>query len=230
MHVSDFDGRGNDLDLHIRTTIQRDQYSYIESAAVQIGGDVLEVASYGDISVNGVDTPDFDDDSVNQLAGYGIVHTMVNKKKHSVDVVLGPNTNITLGSYKHLVSVSVVSGGMGSKFFGESSGLMGSYSGVLLARDGVTVMDDMNVFGQEWQVRSEEEPMLFRSAREPQFPEKCVLPTVQAARTKRRRLGETIARKIAEKACARASDNAFNACVFDVMSVGDVEAAEIWVI
>ena len=58
--VNDFDGQGNNLDLHIRTTIRYD-YSYIESAAIQIGNDVLEVSSFGSYALNGVKGLDFEE-------------------------------------------------------------------------------------------------------------------------------------------------------------------------
>ena len=44
-----------DLRVHVRTRI-RFEYSFIESAAVQIGDDVLEVSSFGSYAVNGVES------------------------------------------------------------------------------------------------------------------------------------------------------------------------------
>jgi hypothetical protein len=45
--------QGLGLQVHIRTTI-RYQYSYIESLAVRIGEDTLQVSSFGEYSFNGV--------------------------------------------------------------------------------------------------------------------------------------------------------------------------------
>ena len=42
------------MDIHVRTKIFADEFSYIESAAIRLGNDVLVVYSYGDYSVNGV--------------------------------------------------------------------------------------------------------------------------------------------------------------------------------
>ena len=100
---------------------------------------------------------------------------------------------------------------------------LGSYDGSLFARDGKTLMEDMDAFGQEWQVKAGEEPMLFRATREPQFPTKCMLPSPKAAG--QRRLGETIAKDAAEKACNHLTGTNFENCVFDVMAMGDIEIA-----
>ena len=74
----------------------------------------------------------------------------------------------------------------------------------------------------EWQV-TEEEPMLFATARAPQHPVKCVLPSPESKES--RRLGETKARGKAEQACAHHSGKVFENCVVDVMAVGDVAIA-----
>lgn len=191
-----------------------------------MGEDVLEISSYGEASLNGVDTPKMNGDDLGMtLSGYPVFYTQVNKKKHTFDITLGPNENITISTFKDLVAVHINAGKASSKFFGESVGIMGSYSGgILLARDGKTVLSDTDSFGQEWQV-TEEEPMLFRTARSPQYPSKCILPTPQAA--EKRRLGETMARTLAEDACAhlRVPGKKFENCVFDVMAIGDVEIA-----
>lgn len=183
---------------------------------MKIGNDILEVSSFGDFAFNGVDSPDLD-----TLSGYAVQHTQVNKKKHTFNVIVGKHENITISTFKDFVSVSITSGAESTKFFRNSNGLMGSYnSGSLLARDGTTVMEDMNDFGQEWQVQ---EWLLFRSTRSPQFPQKCILPGPRASG--QRRLGENMARTTAEAACSHYSGIQFDNCVFDVLSVGDVDIA-----
>ena len=42
VHIDDFQN-GLPLDIHIRTKIRYEDYSYIESAAIKIGDDILEV-------------------------------------------------------------------------------------------------------------------------------------------------------------------------------------------
>lgn len=215
-----FDGH-QDLTINIRTKIQYD-YSYIEAAAIQIGEDVLEVGEYGDFAVNGVDTP-YLGGKAGRIGGYDLVHTEVSKKKHTYDIILGPGENITLASYKQLVSVTLNVDEKAANYFVNSEGLLGSYSGDLLARDRKTIMEDTDAFGQEWQVRSDE-ALLFRAAREPQHPAKCVMP--EKTTSEQRRLAETVSEEAAETACSHKKGAAFRNCVYDVMAIGDLELAE----
>lgn len=227
LQAQNFDGLGKDLNLHIRTTIRYD-YSYISSAALQIGADVLEVGSYGDFVLNGVSSANVGHHGkAGMLDQYVIYKSQPEAKKNRFDIVLsdvvgGPN--ITISTYKDIVAVSLNAGDAKSaNYFGLSKGLMGSFSGTLLARDGATVMEDMNAFGQEWQVR-DTEPMLFQADREPQYPRQCVLPSTKS--TNKRRLGETVAKQAAENACSHVVNYAmFQQCAMDVMATGDFEMA-----
>lgn len=225
------------LDIHVRTKI-RYEYSFIASAVLRIGDDTLEVASYGGYAVNGIYNADIvtnidnDVDNVNkkgaplELAGFPIYYSHPNPKQHIFTVAIGPHENITLSSFKDLVSVKIDGGNHAN--FGESVGIMGSFSGEMLARDGTVMraavdmadqgISHTNAFGQEWQVREGEDPMLFTTRRAPQYPQKCILPTTTAATSyeKRRRLGETIARTVAENACSYLrTEEQKQACIFD---------------
>jgi len=96
----------------------------------------------------------------------------------------------------------------------------------MLARDGKTILNDKpEEFGQEWQVRPSD-PKLFETTRFPQYPETCVPPD-PTKKEGRRRLGETVSKKEAEKACAayHTEQDMRDMCVFDVMASGDIEAA-----
>lgn len=202
-----------------RTTIRHD-YSYIETAAVNLGDDILEVSSWGDYALNGVEGASLEGASI---GGYPVYHTQLTKKSHTFDVVVGKAENISIATFKDLVSVRF-SGGY--HHYGSSSGIMGSFNGTLLARDGTTVMLASDEFGQEWQVSAkEDEPMLFRTVRAPQAPlEKCRLPLPGTKQT--RRLGEAdIPKEEAEEACAHYNGQRKAACVFDVMTIGDVDIA-----
>ena len=90
----------------------------------------------------------------------------------------------------------------------------------------MAAFEDPNAFGQEWMVRNDE-PMLFRTVRAPQYPAKCILPSF-VTKVGRRRLGESIARAADEKACTHLKDNKqrMAACVFDVMAAGDFDIAQ----
>ena len=224
LHAPNFDGHGTDLDIHVRTTL-RYKYSYIESAALMIDGEILEVNSWGEHALNGVDNVFTTDGSDGfSIAGYPIYYTQVNKKKYIYDVVLSPGENITLTSFKDLVAVHMNNGHSHHFFKQDVSGIMGSFDGTMLGRDGLTDMsDNTDAFGQEWQV-GKEEPMLFRTARYPQYPAKCILPS--PAQEQGRRLGETIAKEAAEVACSRFAGTKFEECVHDVMATGDLEVAQ----
>jgi hypothetical protein len=51
--------------------------------------------------------------------------------------------------------------------------------GSKLARDVKTVLDSGNAIGQEWRVL-DTEPTRFQTARLPQHPQKCIMPTPKA--------------------------------------------------
>lgn len=123
------------------------------------------------------------------------------------------------------MQVSVKINSWSETYFEGSSGLLGEFpTGAMLSRDGKREIEDPNEFGQEWQVR-DSEPMLFESATAPQYPAKCNLPAAAALQASRR-LGETVARDAAEKACAHWDKALIEACILDVMTSGDIEMAE----
>ena len=98
-------------------------------------------------------------------------------------------------------------------------------TGRLLARDGRTVVKDRNDIAKEWQVR-EDEPMLFQSIQYPQHPQECVLPTEPTRKKESRRLGESVARAAAAKACAQWREDEKDLCIKDVLATGDLELAQ----
>lgn len=218
IHVPGFDGK-HDMDVHVRTTIRYD-YSFIEAAALRIGKDILEVGSYGDFALNGVDGALRTDSMIPKIGGYQVHYTMLNKKRHQFDVVISPTENVTISTMKDWVSVKLF-GGDEDKM-GDATGLMGTYGGLMLARDGTNMHDDINELAQDWQIRPEDGNM-FRSVRAPQYPEKCRLPAPRTQTS--RRLGETVAMEAAEKACAHLNAQARSFCVHDVMATGDLEMA-----
>ena len=110
---------GTTLDIHARTTI-RYAYSFITSAALRIGSDTLEVTSFGQYSVGGIGNANLEG---TKIAGFPVYHTQPNDKHHIFDVVIGPNENITLSSFKDLVSVKIAGGSQ--DHFGSSVGVMG---------------------------------------------------------------------------------------------------------
>jgi hypothetical protein len=219
LHSSEF-GSGLGLDVHIRTKFRRDM-SYVSGATVRIGTDILEVDSQGIYFLNGEVGAELPD----EFSGFAFSHTQPNDKQHVFEVHLGGSEKIYVKTYKDFVSVLIEEGQ--SKNFGDSTGLMGDFQyGVKLSRDGKTVIDDANAFGQEWQVR-DTEPTLFQTDRLPQYPLECTLPTpVQASQLRRRLLESSADALAAEKACAHWGDGKDD-CVFDVLTTGDLEMAVV---
>jgi hypothetical protein len=219
LHSSTF-ASGLGLDIHIRTQIRRDM-SYISSAVIRIGTNVLEVASKGDYCLNGV----ADADLPSEFSGFAFSHSQPNDHPHVFEVHLGGRERIKLNTYKDFVSVLIEQGE--NKHLGDSVGLMGEFTtGHMLARTGKTILNDPNAFGQEWQVL-ENEPKLFQELRLPQHPQVCTLPNPkEASALRRRRLAESpYLEKAAEVACAHWGEGKDD-CIFDVLATGDLELAE----
>ncbi|CAB9528575.1 expressed unknown protein [Seminavis robusta] len=206
--------QGTGLEIHIRTKA-RYQYSFIESAAVQIGIDILEVGAFGGYMLNGISNAELE-----KMDKYTVTHEKVSPKQDVFTIELGEGKQIVVQSFKDLVSVKTV--GAGFEEYGDSMGLLGEFgSGKWLARNG-TVMSNADDFGMEWQVL-ESEPKLFQTQRVPQRPVQCTMPSSE--RVGRRGLGESIAEAAAEKACEHWGDLK-DQCVYDVMAAGDLELAE----
>jgi len=110
----------------------------------------------------------------------------------------------------------------------NSTGLMGDFiTGKSLGRDGVTVLDDPNDFGQEWQVL-ESESKLFLVDRPPQAPqEQCRLakkkPQVSSEFESKK---DKLLREAAEKTCMQWAPQNKDACVMDVLAAGDLDLAK----
>jgi hypothetical protein len=223
LHSSNFES-GLGLDVHIRTQKIHDKFSYMSSAALRIGTDVLEVASKGVYYLNGVAGANMP----NEISGFSVTHTQPSDDLHVFDVKLYNNGHerIKIKTYRDFVSVWVEKGK--GIHFGDSVGLMGDFSmGQMLARDGKTVIDDPNVFGQEWQVL-DREPTLFQTVRFPQqHPQVCTLPTPKQTSALRRRLSEsTVDDLAAEEACAQWGEG-MEACIYDVFATGDLGMAAV---
>jgi hypothetical protein len=93
--------------------------------------------------------------------------------------------------------------------------------GHLFSHDGKTVRDDLNAYGQEWQVLSTE-PTLFQTARFPQHPRVCTLPPpVELSRARRHLSESSIEELAAEKACAHLGEGKDD-CIFDVFVTGEL--------
>jgi hypothetical protein len=106
-----------------------------------------------------------------------------------LDVDLGGDEDIMIKVYKDFVSVMFDNDRF--KHFDDSVAIMGGFEkGRMLARNGETVLDDPNEYGQEWQVLASE-PKLFQTNRLPRHPQVCVMPPPKLVSQLRRRLSES---------------------------------------
>jgi cysteine-rich repeat protein len=220
LHSSAFQS-GLGLDIHIRTQMspRHSDMSYISSAAIRIGTDILEVESQGVYYLNG----EYGADLPNKFSGFAFSHTQPTDKQHVFELYLGGRERIKLKTYDDFVSVLIEQGQI--EHFGDSVGLMGDFGkGRMLARDGKTVLNNPNDFGQEWQVLATE-PSLFQTPFLPQDKQVCRLPPPMKASQLRRRLS-SVDELAAEKACEHWGEGKAD-CVFDVMTTGDLDMAMV---
>eukprot|EP00980_Cylindrotheca_fusiformis_P010381 scaffold2307_cov123-Cylindrotheca_fusiformis.AAC.5 len=217
------DGLG--LEVHIRTKLVR-YWSYIQSVAIRLGDDVLEVQGSADPEV-GVTNYWFNLEPVGKLTtmgGFPVSFHARSQVKRRFEIDLSskfPGQKIVISAYKEFLKVDFENGT--EEAFGKTVGMLGNFAtGQTLARDGVTVIDDFTVYGNEWQVLPTEN-MLFHSISEPQFPKKCIEP--EDPQGQRRRLDEnSLQEEEAEKACAGIQDPLDRKdCVYDVLATQDID-------
>lgn len=213
---------GMGMTIYIRTKVNT-WWSSIDTAVIQIGDDTLEVqgGEGAHVWVNRDWKLELQTgDAV--LGDFPVHFNRVNDHHTSTRIDLGHGDAISIETFKGFVRVNVH--GKSHKAFTGSTGLMGSYpNGDHVGRDGATVFEDNNEFGQEWMVLAHE-PKLFHSESAVQGG-KCVMP--DQSKRQKRRLGETsIGEGQAALACARVSQKDRDACIFDVMATQDTDMAE----
>jgi hypothetical protein len=236
-HASAFLG----IDVHVRTTRIDNpsmSFSYISSAAVKIGEEVMEVSENDDVFFNKGDKfTNFDAKSTTSFAGYTLTQSFKGRKRnivvYSLDLLEdGRSIEIRVNKNVGMVYVDI------NGYYDDSTGLVGAseQAGLLLSRDGaVDLAGQWNTLGEEWQVRNTE-PKLFRENRAPQYPAGCIYEqfarknNVRGAskQANRRRLMDinVVSREDAIKACSKSTVQFMEYCVDDVMVSGDVEVAE----
>ena len=179
------------------------------------------MTSFGGYILDGVSSADMP----NQIAGFTVNHHWPSKNVHIFEVLLkGDEEKIIVKVYKDLVAVKL-HGASDDRFHG-SLGMLGSHdnAGLMLARDGATILEDGNAFAAEWQIR-DTEPMLFQTVRAPQFPEGCQLPSISQEESRRRLAGSSVTMEAAEEACASWPKESISGCIHDVLATEDLEFA-----
>jgi len=210
---------GKGITVHIRTKVHED-YSNVNSVAIKIGEDVLEVNALGDYYLNGVQ-----EDKAIKVGGYSFSMTSGggtawNKNFH---LQIGKDEFILIQSFVQLLGIKFVKASYAN--YHDATGMLGSYgSGHMFARDGKTVVEDPLKFAQEWQVTGTDDKLFRVMDAYPQAPQQCILPVEKPAG--RRRMGESIALDTAQKACAsKSSEFTAKKCVDLVIATRDVRMA-----
>jgi len=225
VHVERF-GKGIGMDIHIRSKKMK-MWSFVASVAVCIGKDIFEVIGGKEPKVftNGIEgkmknTKD-EISLTTTIAGFPVHRMNKSKKGEKFAINLGNNEKLVISTWHFFVSVSFENAR--SETFGDSVGLLGSFSGGMkLARDGTTIITDLNEYGQEWQVR-DSEPHLFHSIEGPQYPLKCDIPS---STEMRHRLEESkLTTNEARKACDNVNQYELNLCIFDVLATNNKSTA-----
>merc|ERR1712048_823127 len=231
---------GLGMDVHVRTKKTR-RWSYVSAVAIRIGTDILEVVAERNKSGYWFNSAKGEEIDVGgsaagavatlpvAISGYSITYEeKYNGEQRKYVVDLGGNEKIVVKTWHDMVRLDVVAdreNAAGNKNFAGSTGLMGSFeSGTRFARDNETVLDNVNAFGQEWQVLPSEAKM-FHVVEGPQAPEKCSIPSRSEMR---RRMGEgEVSFEDAKAACAGVADakTDYDLCIFDVMATGDKSVA-----
>ena len=222
------DGLG--LNIQIRTKLVR-FWSYIQSVAIRIGNDVLEVQGSSDLQ-----NPTFEyyynyEPQGELEGGMGGFPIKLSTIGHGISMVhiytidlssKYPGQVITVETLKEFIKIDFNQ--PSGEAFGNTVGILGDFkTGQTFARDGTTVIDDFTKLGMEWQVKPEDD-RLFHDLSPPQFPEECLLPEDPRGE-RRRRLGDsTISVEQAEAACSKLSDPMdVKECVYDVLATQDLD-------
>lgn len=234
--------RANDLkiEVHIRTKRAQSRgvkYSYIASVAAKIHSDVIEVQADGSLLINGaLASPDMamSASSLSALSGCTLTKSTRGTKHNIVvyDIDLKGGRSMQIRAHTRLGMLYVDMHGT----YPTAEGLLGnSMSDALLGRDGERTFGSyFNSFGDHWQVQGHEEKLFADKDHYPQFPKGCSyeLPEEETevatmkGRHVRRRLmdnGDMVSREDAEASCVKSNDKKREFCIFDVMTMNDLE-------
>jgi hypothetical protein len=217
---------GIGLDVQIRTKLVR-FWSYIHTAAIRIGEDILEIKGSSD-------TIDHDNHywfnfhyqaGITSIGGFPLTIRNNGSHKRFFEIDLSskfPGQKIVLSTFKEFVSVDFKGGT--DESFGNTVGMLGDFkSGKTLARDSATEINDFTEFGNEWQVLPSDD-MLFHDVSVPQFPEHCILPEDPRGELRRRLDESTISVDQAEATCAILKDPyTVKDCVYDILATQDLD-------
>ena len=223
--------------VHIRTKIET-WWSYVESSVVRIGDETVEITGGKKdqwLFINGIPNEPLEENKwyMGKVSGLHVRYRQsMGNGQARIYFGNSKSKQLHLKTFGDFVKVNLDA--QENDHYNGSHGLLGRFpDGLRVGRDGVTVIEDVNEFGQEWQVKPEE-PRLFRSYDEEWVVpagQKCAMPSETAEKKllRQRRLAEGIPRAAAEKACAHLGDAGDRkACIFDVVSTQDLSMADSW--
>ena len=114
------------------------------SSRLRIGDNILEVASWGHMLLDGVWTRGSLLHEHATFSGYPLLYTQDNEKKHSFVVNLDERHNITMTTFKDFVNIHIH-----AQDLENSAGLMGDYkTGASVGRDRSTHTEVSSLHGQ----------------------------------------------------------------------------------
>eukprot|EP00526_Cylindrotheca_closterium_P010692 CAMPEP_0113614142 /NCGR_PEP_ID=MMETSP0017_2-20120614/7008_1 /TAXON_ID=2856 /ORGANISM="Cylindrotheca closterium" /LENGTH=413 /DNA_ID=CAMNT_0000523289 /DNA_START=73 /DNA_END=1314 /DNA_ORIENTATION=+ /assembly_acc=CAM_ASM_000147 len=216
---------GIDLEIHVRTSMVR-YWSYVKTASIRIGNDVLEVEGSAD-KEDGIDKRHYHFNfehlgPLTEIGGYPVTISPSNYK-YTIDLDRHyPGQKIEIKTFKEFVAVKII--GATEESFGNAIGIMGDFAtGNTYARDGSTILHDFNELGLEWQVLPSD-GKLFHEMAPPQFPELCYLPEDPRGQRARRLAESDVSEEAAEAACAGLKDEfERKGCVYDILATQDLD-------
>jgi len=216
---------GVGLDVQIRTKMVR-FWSYVHTAAIRIGDDILEIQGIGDKDRDTHYWFNFQYQAdTTTIGGFPLTITSNDGEKRYFEIDLGskfPGQKILLSAFKEFIAVDFKDSTTES--FGNTVGMLGDYkSGKTFARDGVTEIHDFNELGNEWQLLPSDD-MLFHDKAEPQYPKRCILPEDPQGQRHRRLEESSIGVEKAEAICATLKDPfIIKDCVYDILATQDLD-------
>ena len=228
------------MDVHIRTKIE-DFWLSVQAAVIQLGKETMEIQANPErdewLWVNGRAISSFLESGKwykTEIAGFVLRYKQSSMAVREANIYFeGHSQHITFKTFKSFVRVDVDWESAPENYMG-SVGLLGKFDlrGLRVGRDGTTVINDTNEFGQEWQV-VESDPQLFHSYDGAVVGGKCIMPPSyspeRAAKIQRRLRASTITVTDAEMACGHLRHpEEIKLCVFDVIATQDLSMGRGW--
>jgi len=252
---------GLDLAIHARLTSPKrqktgEEFTFISEIAVSIGGNVYEVQSEdAAMFLNGVlhhnHTKEVEEDDTTSAmnialptaaapaeASYTLTKKVIGEKRNRVLYTFrfANGSEIELRANIHFFACFIeVRGDFGGT---QVAGLLGNPKVPgMFGRDGrLMPKDNVNEYGQEWQVLDTEPDLFVDAHRYPQYPEQCIVVDLETdfnTADNRRKLtevendtmeGHVVSELEAKEACR--NNKLLDYCIHDVLAFDNLETAE----